>query len=203
MRSTMHPSAKLLFGSIAVYAVVAACGSGKFLDIGDGGAGLVDGLSDPVPDARADGNQSGTRLKAKSYAGADGSKEFIGWHDAMLDSDCRFALAADGAIRCIPLAAAFAVGYFTDAGCTQPLVVAPRDCGQPTYAVVTLGGCPGKSQIFKVAAPFLAPNAFAPDAMKKCVTVGNPYLMGGYSGYSIGSEVVADTFVAATIQTDK
>jgi hypothetical protein len=75
-------------------------------------ASFPDTLRDPVAQARADPNQSGSRLKAKYYLGADGSKMFAGLYDSVLNFDCAFdelyfgdfifGPAPDGTIRCLP-----------------------------------------------------------------------------------------------------
>src|SRR5437899_3272171 len=106
----LRTAAKTWAGSVAIYVVVAACSgpgdangpltaNGPRLghDGGESGRGheagaLLDALADPVPDAKADPNSSGSRLKAKRHVGEDGSSEFIGWHDMQRDEDCAFAL---------------------------------------------------------------------------------------------------------------
>ena len=70
---------QLVLGSCLVYAIAAACGGGG----SSGGKGGHEGGS-PVPDAMADVNQSGTRLKAQYYSGVDGSRAFAGMYDTML-----------------------------------------------------------------------------------------------------------------------
>jgi hypothetical protein len=130
---------KLVFGSVVVYVVMAACasggpgtaggsGSGSVAPGGgdaagssggdgsgssgggsssggtalddSGGRGILDALTDPVTEASAAPNQSGSRLKAKYYVGSDGSKTFTGMHDSMLNVDCNFIQASDSTTRC-------------------------------------------------------------------------------------------------------
>lgn len=106
--------------------VAGVTGAGGVTDSGDPLDALIDALTDPVPDAMA--NESGSRLKARRYIGADGAKEWIGWHDTKRDIHCTTQLADDGKMRCMPAAAAGF--YFADAACTQPLGLL-LDCGVP------------------------------------------------------------------------
>ena len=116
----MPCESKTFGGACLVYVVIAACNAGensaRYVDSdgsapnghdgssgADGSGGdLLDALTNPVADAKADPATSGTRLKAKYYAGADGSRQFVGWHDAQRDEDCYFGAAADGVLRCAP-----------------------------------------------------------------------------------------------------
>lgn len=144
--------ARMLGGSIAIYVVMAACGAGggsPTAASGDGGGAssgavgdgsgsgsLLDVLTDPVSEAQADPNQSGTRLKLNYYAGADGSKQVAAsMHDTMLNVDCYFQTAVDGTTRCLPLGTA--TNYYSDANCTQPLAVVSTSAGTVTPQYVT------------------------------------------------------------------
>jgi hypothetical protein len=99
-------------------------GSGGRIGVG-GDSGIMDALTDPVPNAEAgvENPQSGTRLKGKYIMGSDGSKEYLTrtldvnqdigsansqgisshpiWYDSMLMQDCSFYVAADGDTRCL------------------------------------------------------------------------------------------------------
>ncbi len=85
------------------------------------GARRAASLLDPVPPATAE--LSGTRLKAKYIQGADGSRVFVpGWfHDAELDVDCKFEMAWDDKLRCLPDVPSYNVVYLDDK-CTKPVV---------------------------------------------------------------------------------
>src|SRR5262245_6603817 len=97
---------KFLVGSIAVYLAVAACNVVVPVINGlDGGDENSDGAgisSDAIgmPDARAD--ESGSRIKARYYAGEDGSRAAAGLWDSQLQVTCFYVTANDGTLRCLP-----------------------------------------------------------------------------------------------------
>lgn len=73
---------------------------------------------------------SGARLKIRFIQGADGSKQFLGWHDTMLNTPCswRPAKSFDATFSnksyCVPdnmLQGLNTSSFFTDSNCTQPL----------------------------------------------------------------------------------
>ena len=225
-------AAKLLGGSSVVYTIVAACaasvpvnaspsdggnedestaggssggsGSGSRTD-GSGGPSIIDAFTDPVPSASADVNQSGTRLKAKYYAGADGSKAFQGWHDSQLNLDCGFTTAADGVARCLPSGAGTG-GLWVDATCTQPLAQMAKGCAA-TYAIVVAPptcGVPGPVHVHTLGAIFNGTSAYYtgtgtctayPAAALTTLGMTNDL-------YSVGAEMPASSFLQATLQTD-
>ena len=81
-----------------------------------------------VPDARpADdasvvtgptGVVSGSRLRARYFADANGQRAFIGWRDTQLGLDCSWDQSAEPS--CLPEATG--VQAYADAACTQPLL---------------------------------------------------------------------------------
>lgn len=111
-------------------------GAGGLLDAAED---IIDALTDPVPDAMA--NESGTRLRARRLVGADGSKQWVGWHDNKLNVDCGYARAADGLQHCMPAGSPGLTVYFTDASCTQPIGVSnPSPPCALKYGAVTRYG---------------------------------------------------------------
>jgi hypothetical protein len=153
---------RLLFGSTAVYLVVAACsasgGNALFGTMMDGGTEasspgkdgghpkpmpIKDVVTDPVKEAMADDNASGTRLKATRYVGEDNSSIFLGLYDSMLHTPCTFTQAfSDGSTRCMPTGptTTSAGTFFADSGCTQPLATIPActTALAPTYATLVV-----------------------------------------------------------------
>jgi hypothetical protein len=122
-----------------------------------GMGGIIGEMMDPVPDAEA---ESGSRLKAKYYVGADGSKQFAFiWRDTERNEDCSFQRAEDGSLRCLPPAGA-APSYFADAACTQPVTLTvkqPGACGAPPAQLPTqlylLDSCGARKRYSVAAAP--------------------------------------------------
>jgi hypothetical protein len=209
-------SLRILGGSLLVYLAVATCaGSGSGTARRDGGGrgtssengdvlGVLDGLADPVPVAAADPNKSGSRLKARYYAGSDGSKQFIGWHDSQLNADCSFVDYSDGTKRCMPSVQGSVGTYFSDAGCAQPLILVQTGpgCTVPKYAAKsTPNSCPsspGTLTLYNVGPSFTG-TAFSGTA-SSCSKVTTT--LPGYAAYSLGAEVPPSTLVAATVETD-
>lgn len=114
--------------------VVANAGTSTPNGMSGGIGGMIGDIMDPVDDADA-ANVSGTRLRAKYYAGEDGSKQVtFAWRDTKRNEDCMFARIAGGGLRCIPSAAVAAV-YFLDAGCTSRVWVQAK--AAPTCAAAT------------------------------------------------------------------
>lgn len=65
--------------------------------------------------------ESGTRLSARWYQGADGARQFAGFYDAELGQSCEFALAIDGVPRCLPKVASGSP-FFLDSACTERVI---------------------------------------------------------------------------------
>ena len=105
------------------------------------GASVLERLAHPMRVALAD--ESGTRLKAKYIAGADGSKLYDSdvMHDSQLNVDCKFTAGADGQMRCVPVVAPAAITtfiYFKNAACSERIALlepGPVGCtpALPTY----------------------------------------------------------------------
>ena len=171
---------------------------------GSDGSSVFDALTNPVPGASADPYQSGSRLKANYYAGADGSKQFMTMHDTQLNVDCAFQGAADGVLRCIPTGQGIFVGYYADSGCTQPIVAQYKGCSPPLYAVVPEGsGC----ALQRMEHVLSVTGAYSGGGMvylgsTMCSATPASALTVSYDLYTTGAEVPASTFVQATVQAD-
>ncbi len=168
---------------------------------------VIDAITDPVKEAKADVNQSGTRLKARFYAGADGSKQFVGWHDTLRNEDCAYGVAADGETRCIPSGKPVS-NIFADAACTQGLADVFKGCATPPTVVSTVqnlpnttcGSLPSRTHLFPVGTIFSGTLY----AMNGACVVADPNIFGTASRdfYSVLPEVPATAFVQATIQVE-
>jgi hypothetical protein len=82
------------------------------------------------------GFESGSRLRARTMHGADGSWQFSGWHDNQLNIDCAYTLAVDGKQRCLPLTTpATVANYSRDSNCQLHATRLPQLCAKPTFAL--------------------------------------------------------------------
>lgn len=163
----------------------------------------LDQLTNPVTDAHADTNQSGTRLRAKYFVGSDGSRQFNGWHDSQRNEDCSFGTASDGMTRCLPRGATTGA-YFADSGCSQVLAYVPKaGCTPPgPYALSYVTTCPGGSKVLSLGPAITTGNVYV-GSPGSCI--GQPIsaaLSGLYDFYSTGGEVAPSGFVAGTEQIE-
>ncbi len=177
--------ARLIAGSLVVYAIVASCGS------------------EPVPDAYA--STSGTRLKAKFRLGSDGAKEFLPseWWDSTRREYCFFSgyPMSDGTTRCIPTLAANATtsGYYADSACTKPLaLVTPLACGAESpkylYTVSWGSGCYVMT-VYAIQSAYTGTVYSGSSANCYAVTT----LPASYAFYYVGAEIAPSEFASATV----
>jgi hypothetical protein len=173
---------------------------------------ILDALTDPVPAAKADPYQSGTRLKARYYAGSDGSKVLNGIYDSQLMATCFYAATADGTTRCFPSglsSASLGSSFYSDSGCSQELAVTSASgCAVPQYAtagVLAAGSCPAQYvyHLYPIAGAYTGAiysgtptscNAISP------MTLSTSYA--SYAFYTVGAEVSPSQWVQGTVQTD-
>ena len=162
-------------------------------------SGLMDRMIDPVPDAAAD-PVNGTRLKARYYAGADGSREPVasyGWYDSERRENCGFTKAPDGLIRCMPMVGAYAYGtYYSDATCVAEIAVAAGTCGAeaPRYANVAPSATCTTFRVHQLGPAYTGPALYIKSGTMCVMTTVSP----GVSYFEIGTEVLPASFVQAT-----
>ena len=214
---------RMVVGSVAIYVVVAACSSnsGTIVYPGDSGKGsdakndakaradakthpLRDALTDPVAEAMADENKSGTRLHTQHYTGSDGSSQFVGFYDTMLKVACTFVIATDTTTRCMPTGNAVAsLLAYSDSGCTTHIAQTLTSCGTPTYAAEAVGnaGCPSvpEVQAFAIGAPYTGTVYGGTTA--NCTAIPATQLT-QLTFYTLGNTMAATAFVSATVKTD-
>jgi hypothetical protein len=161
-----------------------------------------------VGDSTSGFEVSGTRLKANVYIGEDGSKQFASWHDTQLNTDCTFKVAADGVVRCLPVAAG-RYARFADSSCTQKVFQTnSSNCSAPapvSYGIAEIADC-SKEQgphIFPVV-PIADPTFYSIDGAGNCSELpSNNLLSQSFAYYVIsGDEVPPSAFLAATRQTE-
>lgn len=166
---------------------------------GGGGGGSVEPEID----------RSGSRLHVRYFVGADGSREFIGFLDTQRNEHCSFTWAddraADGATRCLPQdhVAYLNDSYFVDASCTQGLPLAfwsgGTGCPPPAYiAKRTSNQCPTLIRVYQVGPEFTG-NPYSIIGSLGCRAATLPT---GYTIYTVGNEVPASAFVAASEQVE-
>ncbi|HEX8789530.1 MAG TPA: hypothetical protein VF765_01165 [Polyangiaceae bacterium] len=134
--------------------------------------------------------------------GEDGSRQFMGWFDTARQIDCSFAVATDGAWRCMP-AGADAGRFYADAACTQRLATVPKGCSGPAYATVReVPACVWQSsrQVFAVGERYAGPLAYWTDG-GACAAVTSADLV-GYDLYRLTDEMAPSSFVAASRQVE-
>jgi hypothetical protein len=78
---------------------------------------------------------SGSRLHAQYLQAEDGTRTFAGWLDTTRGESCRFSVADDGEVRCLP-----ARNGAVDRGCVDPAVTYRQGAVcQPRYAADSTG----------------------------------------------------------------
>jgi hypothetical protein len=166
----------------------------------NGMGGIIGEMMDPVPDANA--NESGSRLKAKYYIGADGSKQFtFVWRDTQRDEDCTFGRVAGGELRCIPATSAIRI-YFADSGCTQPIWMSGKTAATSTcdptagakYGYTAdAAGCSDAIHSLQPTTPTMIYNG----TPAQCIASAPPDV---YTYFTSAGVVAFSEFVAATEQ---
>src|SRR4051794_20521888 len=117
-------------GCVVFCVMVLGCSNGPS-DSDAGADGGNDGSTSGGPDYA-----SGTRLRAKVYASADGARQWHGWFDQQLQTDCAVTIAEDGVLRCVPSGAYYSSDTFADSACTVPVATGFPACETPpTYVV--------------------------------------------------------------------
>lgn len=180
----------------------------------DGAAPAVDGGLASEGGATLPGDsvtQSGTRLRAKFYAGADGSRiAHYAMRDTQLNIDCAFSEAGDGIPRCMPFGSSPTISgrWFTDASCTKPLAFSAKGCAAPSPYTITSepvrnGTCGTyRTHAFPLQGPYSG-TIYQSDsscAALPAQTQSNLYASNDF--YIVGAEAAPSTFVSATIQTE-
>lgn len=124
-----------------------------------------------APPGAAPGIVNGTRLRAWVYAMEGGAHVFRGWYDPRIGTGCTFALASDGALRCLPsndLAQVEVV--FADEDCTQPLAANRAACA-PVPAFVREETPSNRCDFASIAAPLVTRSKHVfPDQMSVVYT---------------------------------
>ena len=162
-----------------------------------GGAAPSGGNGTGGSNTQGSGYESGSRLKARTLVGADGSRSPNGWHDSQLDTDCQWRKAADGTQRCLP--AGLVANRFLDDQCTEP-VVAQDDCEPSDFVIVSDDSqtCGARYHVFPLAAVVTPATAYYRNGSGACTTIAVPQ----GTLHATGTELPASGFVAATVEIE-
>lgn len=216
-------SLKMFAGSVAVYAVVAtayACGDAdkgaKTRGTpatgggGDGGASGAHGAGGedsttesagvgPVPPAMAD-PVPGTRLQSRYRVADDGSREWIGWYDTVLDAQCGWLRMSDGKDHCLPSYPQI-TGRFADPACTR-YAVRVEECIGPSNRLMAYRYSATDRCTFEIYVHRLEPLAVGTAIYAKGGATCVPAPSGEVSTESdfvTGAEVPPSEFVASDV----
>jgi hypothetical protein len=146
---------------------------------------------------------SGQRLRARYMAGADNSKEFLGWHDSQRNEVCYFSTAGDGVTRCLPDGLPIG-GFFLDAGCTQPLAYSNKGPCMTVYPYAKLYQpndpvtcAPGGASVHHLGAQ-IGPQSIYTATSAGCEEVPPEAWTPSYDMYVVGAVIPPTQFVAGT-----
>lgn len=150
------------------------------------------------------GYEDGTRLRAVTIDGADGSKQPVGWYDTERGEACGFRVAADGQLRCLPLGGAGI--FYSDAACTSVITATGAGCTAPAYVAEPVGvaSCylgphvvdPASGVEVRQVGAQTNPAAYYVKSGEACVSAGVP--PAAYDLFAVGAPLDPSLFVAAT-----
>jgi hypothetical protein len=144
-----------------------------------------------VPDAKAEPQTSGTRLKARWIVGDDGSRQFSVWWDAKLGVECQFQDGGDGKRYCLPTIQGMLFGQTL--GRKPTLSVGYLPC-EVKFLVVPMDPKPACGNFIG------RPTVYNAKSVESSDPVENPYA--GRAYYLLTDPVPLSTFVSASVVTD-
>lgn len=133
------------------------------------------------------------RLRERLFELAPGVRSFHQWLDTETNDACVFIPAADGELRCLPLAVApgLITGYYSDASCTKRVATSTTTC-PPKYAISSdTKVCPNRRQLYGVSGSYTGAVYTKSDSCKATT------LPAGTMAWTVGAELDAKTFVQA------
>jgi len=181
------------YSRLAVRSVGAVIDAGPdtpyFQNIDDAGcaeAGTTSGALQPVGQLVAPSMFVGAHYETAAAIGQvaprfivadDGTRAFDGFVDTTSNEPCRFDIAPDGQVRCLPtsvLAAQFP-GQFADDKCTRAAAGGYTGCTPPAYASLTSTAvCTKLLRFAKIGAPITTYYVLGPDGPTDCRPVAAP-----------------------------
>jgi hypothetical protein len=126
-----------------------------------------------------DGHASGTRIEVHTVDAPDGTGGVLTHlFDSQLGARCTVGLATDGELRCLPEDNLNGTpGVFTDAACTQPVMLVPQACTTRGFARVNgppIAGCGGGAsvRVFRAGSAVPGAQTVYSDQGGGCASVG-------------------------------
>jgi hypothetical protein len=200
---------KTIVLTLGLVATIAGCGSagadGQRGPAGERGAvgpageqGPAGAKGDPGPAGPAGqaSNVDGARLKAKYLVGSDGSRQFLTWHDTMLDSDCAYGGSPS---VCVPGKPTAGSRIYDDAGCSNIIAILNGDPPPYTYFnAVPSQGVP--LQVYKIGgvASGLPGTVYGLTPSNACVDVSGLLVNAG--DFYLATPVDIATLVSASVE---
>lgn len=144
------------------------------------------------------------RLQRVHYRNKGGACLLSGMYDHDLDTRCRFNVASDGELRCLPIDLNLVIDGFSDAACkVESKLVYADGCGKLAgrFAIVQApDGCSSKRHVYNVLPePISAndvPTTYYRAADGSCLK--RPFAPGTY--FKVGEEVMPAKMMRATIE---
>jgi hypothetical protein len=166
---------------------------------------IIEDLGAPItraPVTQTNVSAGGTRIQLiQDASGAATSAEYDVF-DSRLGFECYPESAADGVVRCLPRKLSFLTNAFSDAGCTQPLALAPygpNPCTTPLPPLLvgnyTSSGCMSQLHIYQPGPKYTGPIYSGSPGSCSTVTASQ-------DEYRVGSEIDPTTFAAVTEQIE-
>lgn len=162
---------------------------------GQGGDGAGGG------NMQALGYENGSRLRARNYVGADGSRQFAGWRDTTLDTDCSVAIASDALPRCLPDTPITYTdgqsGYYSNGACTNSLALSSCPSTATFARRYVPDQCPPRYDVAAISGEYTGP-VYTKSGMT-CVSTTLP---SGYVAFMMAGFFQPEQFVLMTVEVD-
>ena len=192
-----------------------AGGAGGGGDGGSGGGGAPD--AGPTPDSGggmggSGGQQGGamfspmggSRLKIRWLDGPDGQRSFEGFFDTMLNVPCFFLKAADGELRCLPLAHLLEANLsdWADSACSQAVIPNVRaNCQESAFVRRrdTSTPCETREKVYRLGEKIAENRTWRKATDGTCVPSA---VYAGEAAHRVGEELPPAMFVKASINPE-
>jgi hypothetical protein len=146
------------------------------------------------------GDGSGSRLKRRLYSSGDGlvAARAESFYDTLLSAVCVPRSTAQG-FRCVPFEPAFSAGFYSDAACTTPALIADKTCTIAPYYNTTKAATCNDTLGVMVYTVTVAAAQIAFRKVGTMCTALLPDQLNIVTVYDIGPEVDYTTFALMTL----